>query len=294
MDIVWNITGRCNFECVGCWDEFKDKPELSAEQSEELIKKIAEQNPSMLLFTGGEPLMRTDIFALMKLGKTRGIMNFKICTNGVLISKKMKHILESPLTEIHVSLDDTVPGGFHDHAELVLANLREFAAQGGPRQIKTVLMASLELGKLDRFERVLNFAREYGFKASYQLFCQPYLGRYDARAVECAPMSERCKFFQDLEALLRPYSDVLDFFSSFYLQTAKKYLLDGVKPATCAAGSGFGIVSPAGESSPCYYLKDRNVPVETCFSSKCMVWFRAPARAQRLLQIIEQGAAKSG
>ena len=65
MDYIWNVTGRCNLNCKYCWDIFKRENEMDTLKAKEIIDKISCDKCRMLLFTGGEPLVRTDLFELI-------------------------------------------------------------------------------------------------------------------------------------------------------------------------------------------------------------------------------------
>jgi MoaA/NifB/PqqE/SkfB family radical SAM enzyme len=62
--VVWNITRRCNLKCVHCYAHARDKSfkdELTTEQGFELIDDLAQFGVPVILFSGGEPLVRKDL-----------------------------------------------------------------------------------------------------------------------------------------------------------------------------------------------------------------------------------------
>lgn len=106
--VVWNMTRRCNLHCIHCYIEAKDKPdegELTTKEAEVLIDDLALFKAPVLLFSGGEPLMREDLFHLGKYAKNKGIRTV-ISTNGTLITRSMaKKIKETDFSYVGVSLD---------------------------------------------------------------------------------------------------------------------------------------------------------------------------------------------
>ena len=102
MDYIWNVTGRCNLNCKYCWDIFKQEKEMDTRKAKEMIDRISSDKCEMLLFTGGEPLVRNDLFELISYADSKKISNIKICTNGVLIDKYIQKIVTSAITEIHI------------------------------------------------------------------------------------------------------------------------------------------------------------------------------------------------
>jgi len=87
--VVWNTTNRCNLRCKHCYIEAEDKSyreELSTEEAREFIKDLADMKAPVLLFSGGEPLMRKDIFELGKMAAELGLRPV-ISSNGTLIDR---------------------------------------------------------------------------------------------------------------------------------------------------------------------------------------------------------------
>jgi uncharacterized radical SAM superfamily Fe-S cluster-containing enzyme len=67
--ISWNVTAKCNLKCAHCYinaDEKKDIDELSTDAAKLLIHQIAEVSKPLLILSGGEPLLRKDIFELIR------------------------------------------------------------------------------------------------------------------------------------------------------------------------------------------------------------------------------------
>jgi len=106
--VVWNITRACNLRCIHCYAKAVEKSkenELSHEEGISLINDLAEFGAPVVLFSGGEPLMRKDLTALAYHAVKRG-MRAVISTNGTLISKdKAKKLKDIGLSYVGVSLD---------------------------------------------------------------------------------------------------------------------------------------------------------------------------------------------
>jgi len=106
--IVWNVTRRCNLKCVHCYAHAKNiasDNELSTEQGKELINDLAEFGSPVMLFSGGEPLVRKDLPQLAAYAVEKG-MRAVISTNGTLITPTMARTLkEIGLSYVGISLD---------------------------------------------------------------------------------------------------------------------------------------------------------------------------------------------
>jgi radical SAM protein with 4Fe4S-binding SPASM domain len=84
---VWEVTAGCNLGCIHCHAASgkPDPQELSTEEGKRLIEQIAEIDAfRTLVYTGGEPLVRPDIFALLRHSQEIGFANI-VATNGILI-----------------------------------------------------------------------------------------------------------------------------------------------------------------------------------------------------------------
>ncbi len=106
--VVWNITRACNLKCVHCYnDSGLNKPcnELTTKQAKAVLDDLAQFGVSSVLFSGGEPLMRADLFELIEYAGKRGLRTV-ISTNGTLITAEVaKKIKNNGVSYIGISLD---------------------------------------------------------------------------------------------------------------------------------------------------------------------------------------------
>ncbi|MDD4730382.1 MAG: 12,18-didecarboxysiroheme deacetylase [Desulfovibrio sp.] len=107
--VVWNMTQRCNLKCVHCYahaiDPSAHKDPISTEQAKAMIDDLAAYGAPVMLFSGGEPLVRKDLTELAKYATSKG-MRAVISTNGTLITKeKAKELREVGLSYVGISLD---------------------------------------------------------------------------------------------------------------------------------------------------------------------------------------------
>lgn len=106
--IVWNVTDACNLNCIHCYSNSKNRPaenELSTKQAKELLKDLAGFGIPAVLFSGGEPLMREDIFDLLALAERLGLPTV-LSTNGTLISQDIARKIKTySVSYVGVSLD---------------------------------------------------------------------------------------------------------------------------------------------------------------------------------------------
>lgn len=106
--VVWNMTRRCNLKCIHCYadsDNMAYPNELTFDEAQTMIRDLGEFKVPVLLFSGGEPLIREDIFEHAALAKSLG-MRPVISTNGTLITEKMaQRIKETGFGYVGISLD---------------------------------------------------------------------------------------------------------------------------------------------------------------------------------------------
>jgi radical SAM protein with 4Fe4S-binding SPASM domain len=107
--VFWNLTDRCNLSCTHCYSRSgpgrTTEGELTTAEAFGVIDDLADMGVPLILFTGGEPLMRTDLFELAAYTKNRGL-KMALSTNGTLITSDIaRRIKESGIEYAGISLD---------------------------------------------------------------------------------------------------------------------------------------------------------------------------------------------
>ena len=106
--IVWNCTRQCNLRCLHCYasaNGSRNHDEMDTEAGKVFIQDLADFGVPVILFSGGEPLLRKDLFELAALARTRGI-RVALSTNGTLIDQgAARMIKELGFAEAGISLD---------------------------------------------------------------------------------------------------------------------------------------------------------------------------------------------
>lgn len=108
--VVWNCTRRCNLRCVHCYSHSRDieyAEEMSTEEGKRLIDQLADFGAPVILFSGGEPLVRKDLVELIQHATARRLRAV-ISTNGTLITAEVAaRLRDFDLSYVGVSLDGT-------------------------------------------------------------------------------------------------------------------------------------------------------------------------------------------
>jgi len=110
--VVWNITRACNLKCVHCYNDSgacKASDEISTAEARGVLDDLVQFGVPSVLFSGGEPLMRPDLFELIAYTVERGVRAV-ISTNGTLIKPETaKQMKERGVSYVGISLDGIGP-----------------------------------------------------------------------------------------------------------------------------------------------------------------------------------------
>ena len=113
--VVYNCTRRCNLRCLHCYSDSEARTcgdELSTEQARRMLGQLAQVDCPVVLFSGGEPLLRADLFELLEEARRLGLRTV-VSTNGTLIDEATaRRLAEVGVSYVGISIDG--PAGFHD------------------------------------------------------------------------------------------------------------------------------------------------------------------------------------
>ena len=110
--VSWNVTRKCNLKCSHCYINATSNElnnELTTEEGKNLIDKIAALSRPMLILSGGEPLLREDLFELIRYGTSKGL-KMALGSNGYLVTKTIaSQLKEAGIKTASISLDSSFP-----------------------------------------------------------------------------------------------------------------------------------------------------------------------------------------
>jgi radical SAM protein with 4Fe4S-binding SPASM domain len=102
--VFWSVTHRCNLNCTHCYVD-QDTEEMPYDEACNIIDQLSEAKNFILIFFGGEALLREDIFDLMKYAVEKNI-NVALASNGTLITAEMaKNLKDIGVGYVQVSID---------------------------------------------------------------------------------------------------------------------------------------------------------------------------------------------
>ncbi|MDE6735222.1 MAG: radical SAM protein, partial [Desulfovibrio sp.] len=146
--IAWEVTRSCNLACRHCRAEAHPEPyegELSTAEAKALIDTIPEVGDPIVIFTGGDPMMRPDVYELVAHARGLGL-TCAFAPNGTLITpENAVRLREAGVSRCSISIDGAdaashdafrgVPGAF----EASLRGIEYLKAAGLPFQINTTV-----------------------------------------------------------------------------------------------------------------------------------------------------------
>lgn len=256
--ISWNSTFKCDLRCAHCYmdaQERESRQELTTEEGKMLIDQIAEVGSPVLVLSGGEPLMRKDIFELAKYGTEKGL-RMAMGTNGIGISDEVaKKLLASGISKVAISVDSStpeihdefrgVPGSWAKAMEGIKACLRN----GLGVQFNTTVTVQ----NFDDIDNILKLAEGLGVKDMHLFFLVP-----TGRGTEVEDITPTM-YEEMIRNVLTKYEDselnVKPTCAPQFMRIADQMGIDMSKwTRGCIAGINYCRIYPEGEVTPCPYL----------------------------------------
>ncbi|MGZ6274739.1 MAG: radical SAM protein [Syntrophales bacterium] len=106
--VVWNMTRRCNLNCIHCYSSSQNirySNELTTDEGKKLISDLASFGSPVLLFSGGEPMIREDLPELAEFAVDQGI-RVVLSTNGTLLTRELAYTFKKVgVSYVGVSVD---------------------------------------------------------------------------------------------------------------------------------------------------------------------------------------------
>jgi len=270
--IAWEVTRTCNLSCVHCRAAAQDRPyegELSTSEAFAFLDNVASFAKPIIILTGGEPLLRADIFEIAAYGKAKGF-RMTMAPNGTLINQeKARQMKEAGIERISISIDGAtaashdafrqVPGAF----EGALRGIAHARQAGLEFQINT----SITQQNLAELPDIQKLAVELGAVAHHIFLLVPTgRGKDLAEQTITAQQYEKTLhwFYEQkdqvplqLKATCAPH---------YYRILRQRARADGRKVDVqtfgldamtrgCLGGIGFCFVSHVGQVQPCGYLE---------------------------------------
>jgi len=257
--VSWNITRQCNLTCAHCYRDARDRAEpteLTTAEGLTLIGDIAKAGFRVLILSGGEPLMRADLYDLIVAARSAGLRPV-LGTNGTLITEGVaRRLREAGLARAGISLD-SADSSYHNALrgsptawEEAVAGMRACTAVGLPFQINTTVTRQNQ----DQLLQITDLAAAWGGAGHHVFFLVPTgRGKDIADDMVEADRQERL-----LEALLTKQKEIdieiKPTCAPQFVRIAERLGVTHRFGAGCLAGRTYCVITPTGEVHPCPYL----------------------------------------
>lgn len=270
--VAWEVTRRCNLSCLHCRASAAFGPypnELSTEEGLTLLEQIRQVGRPVIILTGGEPLLRQDIFELAAFGTSLGL-RMVMAVNGSLLTPEIaRRLLTAGIQRISISLDGATAEG-HDHFrqvrgayESALRGIQAAKEAGLQFQINTTVTR----WNLEELPRIQDEVLALG-AAAHHIFMLVPTGRgraltdqsiaaedYERTLTWLVDRQEETSF--PIKATCAPH------YYRILREKARRrgkevtFATHGLDAVTrgCLGGTGFCFVSHVGQVQPCGYLE---------------------------------------
>ncbi|ACV69239.1 heme b synthase [Desulfohalobium retbaense] len=269
--IAWEVTRSCNLACKHCRAEAHLDPypgELTTGEAKNLIDTFPQTGSPIIIFTGGEPLLRPDLFDLVRHAKSKDL-RCVMAPNGTLITPdNAREMAESGIERVSISIDGPdsashdafrgTPGAF----DQAMQGIDYLKAAGIPFQINTTVTRN----NMGQFKDIFQLAQRLGAVAWHIFLLVPTGRAADLKEeiITAAEYESVLNWFYDfrkttdmqLKATCAPH------YHRILRQRAKEegvevtfenFGLDAVSRG-CLGGIGFCFISHTGQVQPCGYL----------------------------------------
>jgi len=267
--LAWEVTRSCNLACVHCRASSLHGPyegELDTKACFTLIDNITTFAKPVVILTGGEPLLRDDIFEIASYGTEKG-MRMVMATNGTLVTQGIvKKMIGAGIKRVSVSIDGkdakshdalrAVPGAFKG----ALRGIEAMKKAGMEFQVNTTITSN----NLHQVSEIMDLAVRLG-AAAHHIFLLVPTGRgkdLAGQEISAGEYEETLEWFHEqsactplqLKATCAPHYFRI---SHQKKRAAVKMLSHPLHAMTrgCLGGVSFCFVSHTGQVQPCGYLE---------------------------------------
>jgi radical SAM protein with 4Fe4S-binding SPASM domain len=276
--VSWNLTRKCNLKCSHCYinaSQTELKDELNTEESKRLIDQIAEVSRPLLILSGGEPLLRDDVFELIRYGTQKGL-RMGLGSNGCLIDENVaKKLKDAGIKTVSISLDSSVEAqhddfrGVHGSWSKAVRALKLLRENGILVQANTTLTQQ-NYGQIDD---IMTLTEQIGVENFHLFFLVP-TGR-GAKIADISPAMYEDMITGTFAKTHKHTLNVRPSCAPQFMRIAKGMGLDMRQWIRgCIAGMYYCRIYPNGDVTPCPYLpvKLGNIR-EKSFKE---IWFASP------------------
>lgn len=258
MIISWNTTRACNINCIHCYRDAgtQEADELTTAEGKKLLTEIAQAGFKIMVFSGGEPLLRPDIYELISHARSLG-MRPVIGTNGILITPDVASKLKAAgLACAGISLDSQDKAkhdwfrGYEGAWEETMRGIESCRMAGLPFQIHTTVMNWNEAEVTD----ITDLAVRIGAVAHHIFFLVPTGRGKDIEETTLKTEQYEALLERILDKQTKVPIELKPTCAPQFMRIARQRGMAMRFTKGCLAGTSYCVIIPNGDLHPCPYL----------------------------------------
>ena len=256
--LSWNVTLKCNLKCSHCYINAKNTKlpdELSTDAAKMLIHQITEVSRPLLILSGGEPLLREDIYEIIRYGADRGL-RMGMGSNGMLIDDEVTRRLEDAgMGTVAISLDSSIPErhdefrgvkGCWEHAVDAIKSLKK-------SRIQVQVNSTVTQQNYDEVDDIMALAESLSVENFHLFFLVPTGRGTDIEDI--TPRMYEDMITSTLAKTTKYKLNVKPSCAPQFMRVAKQQGIDMSRWVRgCMAGLYYCRIYPSGEVTPCPYM----------------------------------------
>jgi radical SAM protein with 4Fe4S-binding SPASM domain len=254
----YNVTRECNMKCSHCYINATDKKledELSTAEAKKVIDQIYQVSSPLLILSGGEPLMRADIFELIEYGSKKGL-KIGLGSNGYLINDVVaKKLKDAGIATVSISIDSNIPAQ-HDEFrgvpgawEKAVNACKALRKHGVLVQVNTTLTHD----NYNQIDDIMALAESIGVENFHLFFLVP-TGR-GVKLTDISPQKYEDMITNTFAKVHKHRLNVRPSCAPQFMRIAQGMGLDMRQwMRGCLAGLHYCRIYPNGDITPCPYL----------------------------------------
>ena len=274
----WNVTRKCNLKCSHCYinaakEELRD--ELTTAEGKKMMDQISEVSRPLLILSGGEPLLRSDIYELIRYGTSKGF-RMGLGSNGSLLDMTVaKKLKAAGVKTVSISLDSCIPEKHDDFRcvngswQKAIDAIKALKQNGVLVQVNTTVTQQNH----SEIDDIMSLTERLGVENFHLFFLVP-TGR-GTKLADISPAMYEDMIKSTFAKTARHKLNVRPSCAPQFMRIAKDMNLDMRQWVRgCLAGLYYCRIYPNGDVTPCPYLPIRLGNIrETKFSD---IWFNSP------------------
>jgi len=288
--ISWNITKRCNLNCEHCYldADFRGGfrvDELTTEECFRVIDQIAEVNPNaFLILTGGEPLLRPDIYEITRYAADKKFM-VVLGTNGTMINREnAQKIKDAGAHGVGISIDSMEASKHDQFRGMSTAWEKSMEAFNILNEVGVDFLIQMSVSDMNYKEipDVIEFSEKIGAVA-FNLYFLVCTGRGQGNTdISNEAYEEALKILYDQQMKYKGRLMINSKCAPQYKRVVYENDPESVYQRTysggCPAGTHYSRISPEGDLTPCPFIAESVGNLKTDTFKE--LWYNAPLMQQ--------------